>query len=83
MSVPRIRHLVEWGACAVAVAVAVLTLLVPSWIEVISGADPDAGSGAVERAVTVIAFAVAVALGVLARWDGQRTRAARLAAAKR
>ncbi len=48
------------GVCAV---LAILTLAVPDWIEVITGWDPDSGSGAVEAAVVAVLVLTGVASG--------------------
>ena len=51
------------AAAALAAAAAALTLLVPSWIEELTGLDPDAGSGAVEVTVVLVLAGVALLAG--------------------
>lgn len=53
------RRWVESVLAALAAALGALTLFVPDWIEVVTGLDPDAGSGAVEILIAVALFAVA------------------------
>jgi len=60
--VARMRYMLEL-ACAIAAGIlAVLTLAVHDWIEVVFGVDPDAGSGLAEAAIVVALFLVSVAL---------------------
>jgi hypothetical protein len=56
------RYMLEL-ACAVGSGVlAVLTLAVHDWIEVVFGVDPDGGSGLVEIAIVVTLLAISAAL---------------------
>ena len=58
----RMRYMLEL-ACAVGSGVlAVLTLAVHDWIEVVFGVDPDGGSGLVEIAIVVTLLAISAAL---------------------
>ena len=58
----RMRYALEL-ACAVASGIlAVLTLAVHDWIEVVFGADPDGGSGLVEIAIVATLFVISAAL---------------------
>jgi hypothetical protein len=58
-----------------ATGVFVLTLLVPDWIEVAFGVDPDRHSGSIEWAIALAPLAVAVAAGALASLEWLRSRA--------
>jgi Na+-driven multidrug efflux pump len=60
----------------VSLALCVLSLAWPEWIEEIFGVDPDAGSGATEWLATVGFAVAAVALSLLARRDWRRARVA-------
>ena len=52
--IPR-RFLAEAGGAALTVALLVLTLIAPAWIELVFGIDPDHGNGSVEIALVVTA----------------------------
>lgn len=58
----RMRYMLELACVIVTGILAVLTLAVHDWIEVVFGIDPDAGSGLVEVAIVVTLFVVTVAL---------------------
>ena len=61
-SVTRMRCTLEL-ACAVASGIlAVLTLAVHDWIEVVFGVNPDGGSGLVEIAIVGTLFVMSAAL---------------------
>ena len=68
---PRIRRRlrIETALAAVAAALAILTVVFPSWIEAFTGVDPDAGSGAAESMLAGSLLLLALAAGVLARRD--------------
>jgi 23S rRNA G2445 N2-methylase RlmL len=53
------RWRVEAILAVLAAALGVLTVIVPAWIEVLTGLDPDAGSGTLEVLIAVGLFAVA------------------------
>ena len=56
---------------------AVVTILWPTWIESITGLEPDAGSGAAEWAVVVVFAAAAVGAAALARRNYRSIKAVR------
>jgi len=56
----------------VAAALAVLSLITHEWIELLTGWDPDHGSGSVEWAITLIPAVLAVVLALLARAEYRR-----------
>jgi hypothetical protein len=64
--------------CAVVAALLFLAALAidPAWIESATGLDPDAGSGAVELLLTVLAASVAAGSSLLARAEVRRRAAA-------
>jgi hypothetical protein len=65
-----------WSAAFLTIAsscLAVLTLLVPTWIERLFGVDPDGGNGAVEVALALLPL-VALAGLVTARMQWRRMR---------
>jgi hypothetical protein len=76
VAVARIRVWLEAVGALVALFLATLTLVVPDWLEEVSGVDPDAHSGAVEWLIALAFAAVAAVLAVLARreWRVARIR---------
>jgi hypothetical protein len=71
----RRTFIAEVCACLASAIVTVLTLLVPQWIEVLFGVDPDHGDGLLEWLIAG-AFALAtVVLGTLS-WLDRPARAA-------
>ena len=56
---------------------AVVTMLWPTWIESITGLEPDAGSGATEWAAVVVFAVAAVGAAALARRDYLSIKAVR------
>jgi len=69
-----LRARIEAGFAVVAGALAVVTLIWPTWIETLFSFEPDRGSGEAEWWI-VIAFAlVAATLGLLARRDYRSAR---------
>jgi hypothetical protein len=71
----RTRFWVETALALVAAMLAALTAITPDWIEAISGIDPDAHSGSVERMVVFGLIAICVALSIAARSELRRSRA--------
>ena len=65
----RRRFRIEVVLAGVSAALLALTLVLPDWIEALTGLDPDGGSGALEWIIAGTMFAVAVASALLARRD--------------
>lgn len=68
----RLRFWFEAGLGAGSMAAFVLTLLVPDWIEVVFGVDPDHHSGAWEWVISAGLLVAAVVFGALARREWRR-----------
>lgn len=68
----RARFWIEAGLAAVAAGLAVLTLLMPDWIEAVFGIEPDEGNGTLEFAITGVAIAAAVTFALAARTEWRR-----------
>jgi hypothetical protein len=66
----------ESFAAAASTLLFVVTLITPEWIELLTGLEPDRGSGTLEIAIAVGLAAVAVGSGVLARSGYRRAVAA-------
>jgi hypothetical protein len=73
---PRTRFWVEAASSAAGLVLGVLTLVTRDWVELVIGADPDGGSGALEWGVVGVLFAVAVLAGTLATVEWRRPRLA-------
>jgi hypothetical protein len=67
-----IRARLELGLSAVFAVLAVVSLIWPTWIESLTGLEPDKGSGEVEWWIVVILGLATIGLGLL----GGRDRAA-------
>jgi hypothetical protein len=72
---PRARLWIEVAAAPLAALAALLTLVDPVWIETISGADPDRGSGFLEAAIPLSLAFAAIASGMLALREWRRAAA--------
>jgi hypothetical protein len=69
-----LRARIETTLAIVTGVLAVLTLVWPTWIEALFGAEPDAGSGVAEWWVVLVLAAVAVGSGLLAHRDYRAAR---------
>ena len=58
----RARYLMEMACAFVCAGLAVLTIAVHDWIEVVFGVNPDGGSGLWEAAITLTLALTCVAL---------------------
>ena len=72
------NRLFWWEAVLAGAAglLAAITLAWHDWLEIVFGADPDHGNGAVEWLIVAGAVATAVTLGMLARRELRRVRLA-------
>lgn len=68
------RFWVEVVAAAVSGALLAVTVLIPSWIELVFGVDPDHGSGALEWTVVLLALLAWALLSFLAGREWRRCR---------
>jgi len=69
----RARFWIEVLAAVLCGLLAILTLIVEDWIEVLFGVDPDAHSGAAEWLVVALLGAGVVISALLAGHEWQRT----------
>ncbi len=63
------RWSVEYALAGVFVVLAVVTAVVPDWIEVVFGVEPDGGNGSLEWLLVLGLALLAVVAGALARRD--------------
>jgi hypothetical protein len=68
----RRRVWIESALACVSAALFALTLVYPTWIEALTGLEPDAGSGGAEVLVSAVFLVVAIGLGLLSRRDRRR-----------
>lgn len=68
----RVRFWIEVAAAAVCGLLALLTLIVEDWIEVVFGVDPDAHSGTAEWLIVVLLGASVVVGALLAGYEWRR-----------
>jgi hypothetical protein len=71
---PRLRRRarIEAGLAVLGGCLLVLTLIFPTWIEAITGLEPDAGSGELELFIAGALLLISVASALLARRDYRR-----------
>jgi hypothetical protein len=62
----------ESVSAATAAVLALVTVVWPEWIEIVTGSSPDGGSGALERAVVAGLAAAAMLLAAAARAEWRR-----------
>jgi hypothetical protein len=68
----RLRFRIELILAVVSVLLAGVTFIWPNWIEILFEAEPDAGDGSLERAISLVFLLVAAVSFVLARLDFRR-----------
>jgi hypothetical protein len=68
----RRRMRIEAVFAGVSAALFALTLVFPTWIEALTGLEPDADSGALEFLLAGAFLLLAIGSGVLARRDHRR-----------
>jgi hypothetical protein len=72
MNTARTRFLVKAALAALSAVLFVATLVLPDWIEVAFGIDPDRSSGALEVLISVVSLTMSVGFAVLARIERHR-----------
>jgi hypothetical protein len=72
----RRRFWAESVSAASAAVLALVTVVWPDWIEIVTGSAPDGGSGALERAVVGGLAATAILLAAVARAEWRRAAVA-------
>ena len=70
----RIRAWTEVVLAALAVTVAIITIIFPTWFELLFEGSPDSDSGALERAVAIGLLVASGVFSLLARRDFRRSR---------
>ena len=58
--------------CSISAFLAIITLLWPDWIEIVSHIDPDQDSGSLERLIVGLAIVLTLTFLVLARREWRR-----------
>jgi ABC-type thiamin/hydroxymethylpyrimidine transport system permease subunit len=73
----RRRLRIEVVLAVISAALCVLTLVIPQWVEELTGLEPDAGSGALEWIIAGVFLLAAAVCAVMARRDYRRLAADR------
>ena len=71
-----VRFCLESVSAFVTLVLAIVTVFVPDWIEVVFRVDPDHGDGSLERMVVLALAVISVVLTVAARNEWRRLRLA-------
>ena len=71
----RMRLRIEVVLAVISAALCILTLVMPQWIEELTGLAPDSGSGALEWIIVAVFLVAAVVAAALARRDYRRLAA--------
>lgn len=74
---PAIRPRFWWqaGFSVAALVLALVTVISREWIELLTGWDPDRGSGTLEWVVVAVLGVIAIAFGAAARHEWHRVTA--------
>jgi hypothetical protein len=72
----RARFWLETAVALLSGCLAVVTVFLQDWIEILTGFEPDAHSGSVEWGIVAILLIVSVVAGILARIEWRRQRLA-------
>ncbi len=72
----RTRLWPEVGVALLSAALFVATVVVPDWIEIVFGIDPDGGNGAVEILISVASLTATIGSAGLARLEHRRAQTA-------
>ncbi|HET8583726.1 MAG TPA: hypothetical protein VFL65_10755 [Jatrophihabitans sp.] len=70
----RSRFRIEAITALLTAALAVITSIVPDWIEVLTGTDPDHGDGGIEVLIVAVLAVLCLASSVLAWLDYRRAQ---------
>jgi hypothetical protein len=73
----RRRLRIEVVLAVISAALCILTMVIPQWIEELTGLEPDAGSASLEWIIAGVFLVAAVVSGMLARRDYRRLLADR------
>jgi len=68
----RLRFWIELAVAALGVALLLLTLAYPEWIEMVFKVQPDQGSGSLELGISVALVVIAATSALLARAEWSR-----------
>jgi len=68
----RTRLWTELGLAVLSISLFVATLVLPDWIEVVFGIDPDRGSGALEVLISVVSLTGTLGFALLAHLEWRR-----------
>jgi hypothetical protein len=69
----RMRFWFQAAISITALAVGILTLTAPEWVETLTGWEPDRGSGGFELTLTALFGVVALSCGLAARRELRRS----------
>ncbi|WP_033289837.1 hypothetical protein [Amycolatopsis jejuensis] len=72
----KVRIAIEAVLTTLSAVALVLTLVMPDWIERLTGESPDGGSGETEWLFTAVACVVTLLFAALTAWEWRRLRAA-------
>ena len=75
---PRGRFWIELGLSALSLILAIGTIVVHDWIEVLFNVEPDEGGGSLEAFITVLAVAITVGFALAARLEWRRAAVRRI-----
>lgn len=68
----RRRFWLECGLAGLSCLLAIGTILLPEWIEILFGVDPDHGNGILEVLITVVTVVASLAFVVASRLEWKR-----------